>query len=97
MKLGPQQQAVYHYLKEHPASTIREIRDALHIMKPDMRISEINFAYRQAGHNEDLIINVGKNKYREVLKSLRKPLTKFTSQVEIINGVAVERRVEVPA
>lgn len=76
MRLSGQRKIVYDYIKEHHGSTIREIRDATNVMKPDMRISEINFQHREE-KGEDLIINVGKNRSREVLKALKQPLTRF--------------------
>lgn len=58
MNLSRQQRIVYDYLKEHPCSTIREIRDATRVQKPCMRLAEM----------ERLGVKVerhGRNKYRE--------------------------------
>lgn len=74
--LTRQKKAVYEYLKVHGPATIREIRDATRAMKCDMRISEINYAYRQE-HGKDLIVNVGKNKYNEVIKGIAETIKKY--------------------
>jgi hypothetical protein len=83
MKLKPQQQKVYDFLKRHPGSTIREIRDATRVMKPDMRIAEMNFASRNE-MGEELVVNTGRNRSREVLKSIREPLRERQQVVEYL-------------
>ena len=103
MKLNRQQKAVYDFILAHPACTVQQIREATLQRKPDMRISEINYSY-QLEHEKgipnlkddakNLIVNVGRNKYREVLKSVRAPLTRTVSKVEIVDGIAVEKRVQ---
>jgi hypothetical protein len=70
-----QQQKVLEYITAHPNKTIREIRNATKVMKPCMRISEINYAWRERnGHphseGKQLIITAGRNKHREALKTL---------------------------
>ena len=75
MKLSPQQQGVFNYIKSHPNTTIREIRDALKVMKPCMRCSEINYLWRQEqgiphSNRQNLIITSGRNKSHEALKTL---------------------------
>jgi hypothetical protein len=76
--LNRQQRLVFDFIKANPGKTIREIREATRAQKADMRISEINFRYKQmTGTKEDLIINVGKNKYGEVFKAVREGETAF--------------------
>lgn len=91
MKLSRQQKQVYDFLKERGTATIREIRNGTvpPVMKPDMRISEMNLAYRKE-KGTDLIMNAGRNKSREVLKTIARPMTKRVSHVEIVDGVAYE-------
>ena len=79
MKLTGQRLRVYEYIRDNPAVTIREIRDALQVMKPDMRCSEINFAHRKE-HGEDLIVNCGKTRSGEVKKMIRQPLTRVVQE-----------------
>ena len=88
MKLNPQQKAVYDYLKERDA-TIVELRNALFIAKPCMRISEINRKYPKT------IVTKYKKNNGEHVKGITTPLTKKVSQIEIVNGVAVETMKEV--
>ena len=76
-KLANQQKQVYDFIKAHPHTTIREIRNATNIMKPCMRISEINWLWREQNgidHSTDLqhIVTVGRNSYREALKAIAK-------------------------
>lgn len=66
---------VLDYLAAHPNRTIMQIRNATKIRKPCMRISEINYQWReQNGHphseGKNLIITAGRNKYREALKAI---------------------------
>ena len=75
MKLALQQQAVFNYIKSHPNTTIRQIRDALNVMKPCMRISEINYLWREENGipnstKQNLIVTSGRNKSHEALKTL---------------------------
>ena len=79
MKMSPQQERVYRYLKEHPSSTTAEIDNALCIRRTSMRISEINFAHRKE-HGEDLIVNCGKTRSGEVKKMIRRPLTRVVEE-----------------
>lgn len=76
-KLANQQKQVYAFIKAHPHTTIREIRNATNIMKPCMRISEINWLWREQNgidHSTELqhIVTVGRNGYREALKAIAK-------------------------
>lgn len=76
-KLANQQKTVFDYVKAHPHTTIREIRNATNIMKPCMRISEINWLWREQNgidHSTglDFIVTVGRNQYREALKAIAK-------------------------
>lgn len=71
MKLNGQHKQVYDYLKANGRATIREIRDNTFpsVQKPCMRISEINRrSQEELGYN--LIGNAGKNKSREVIKTI---------------------------
>lgn len=74
MKLNGQHKQVYDYLKTHGRATIREIRDNTFpsVQKPCMRISEINRMYKDfTGDKEaEMIGNAGKNKSREVIKTI---------------------------
>ena len=75
MKLAQQQEAVFNYIKSHPNTTIRQIRNALNVMKPCMRISEINYLWRQENNvphstKQNLIITSGRNQSHEALKAL---------------------------
>jgi hypothetical protein len=89
MKLTGQRKAIYDYLTEHGEATIVELREALYIAKPCMRISEINRLY------PNLIVTLRKKPNGEHVKGLAKRITKQVSQVTIENGVAVERLIEV--
>ena len=95
MKLNPQQQRIYDYLVQHGEATIVQLRNALFIAKPDMRISEMNRAY-QLEHGEDLIVTVRKKENGEHVKNLKNILTKKVSRVEIVDGVAYEKWETVP-
>src|SRR3990167_2217491 len=79
MTLTGQRKRVYEYIRDNPAVTIREIREATNAQKCDMRISEINFAHRKE-HGEDLIVNCGKTRSGEVKKMIRKPLTRVIKE-----------------
>lgn len=87
MKLSKAQQAIYNLLKERGEATIVEMREALKQSKPDMRISEINHAYK-AEHGTDLIVTLRKKPNGEHIKGLARPLTKKQQCVEIRDGVA---------
>ena len=78
-KLANQQKQVYDFIKAHPHTTIREIRNGTFpsVQKPCMRISEINWLWREQNgidHSIDLqhIVTVGRNGYREALKAIAK-------------------------
>jgi hypothetical protein len=86
--LTGQRKSVYEYIRDNPACTVEAVRRATNATKADMRISEINFEYRKE-HGEDLIVNVGKNQYRQVLKSVKTPITKQIQHIEIVNNIAV--------
>ena len=88
MNLNPQQKAVYNHLVEHGEATIVELRNALFIAKPCMRISEINQAYNEK-HGEDLIVTVRKKPNGEHVKGLARRLTKRVQHVEVKDGVAI--------
>lgn len=87
MKLNPQQQKIYDYLRDHGEATIVQLRNALFIAKPDMRISEINHAYREE-HGTDLIVTVKKKENGEHVKGLAGRLTKKVQRVEVRDNVA---------
>ncbi len=75
--LAGQWKLVYDYVKKHPHTTIREIRDATRAQKACMRISEINHIWREQNgidHSTGLkhVITVGRNKYNEALKAIAK-------------------------
>jgi hypothetical protein len=75
MNLTHQRLRVFEYIKAHPNTTIREIRDALNIQKPCMRISEINYAWREEqgiphSTGTNLIVTSGRNGSREALKAI---------------------------
>lgn len=75
MILAPQQEKVFNYIIKHPNQTIREIRNATNVMKPCMRISEINYLWREMNKipksdKRQLIITSGRNQYRETLKTI---------------------------
>jgi hypothetical protein len=103
MKLHGQQKTVFEYIQAHPRTTIREIREATGIQKPDMRISEINFAYQKSlgvaapdlkDDSKNVIINLGRNGSREVLKSIHpayKPKPPVTYEYDPIRNVMVQR------
>lgn len=88
MKLSPAQKKIYDYLKEHGGATYRELNDNLYMRKSDMRISEINHAYREK-HGEDLIVTLRKKKNGEHVKGLKKRLTRTITKVNIetIDGI----------
>lgn len=76
-QLRGQQKTVYDYIKAHPHTTIREIRNANRIMKPCMRVSEINYLWREQNgidHSTglQLIVTVGRNDSKEALKAIAK-------------------------
>ena len=89
MKLNPQQKAVYDYLVSHGEATIVELRNALFIAKPCMRISEIN-RLSKAETGEDLIVTKYKKPNGEHVKGLTRRLTKQVSHISFIDGRAVE-------
>lgn len=94
MKLTGQHKQVYDYLKAHGKATIREIRNNTFpsVQKPCMRCSEINRrSVEELGY--ELIVNSGKNKSREVYKTIAKPLTKSvpTYHFDEERGVMVEK------
>jgi len=75
MKLAPQQQTVFDYVAANPHCTIEQIRQATKIRKPCMRISEINYQWREENgypHSEkkEIISTQGYNKYREAFKAI---------------------------
>ncbi len=75
MNLSAQRKRVFDYIKSHPNTTIREIRNTLNIMKPCMRISEINQLWREENGipnstKEGIIITSGRNHSREALKAI---------------------------
>lgn len=94
MHLNPQQKKIYEYLRDNGEATIVQLRNALFIAKPDMRLSEMNrMSKEECG--EDLIVTVRKKENGEHIKALKRQLTKQVSHFEIINNVAVERVEEV--
>lgn len=105
MHLSRQQKIVYEFIRDHQPCTVQAIRDGTLQRKPDMRISEINFAYQLSqdiehpdlkDESKNLIINQGRNKYREVFKVLRVPLTRKKSEVVERDGKFYEQVVELP-
>lgn len=75
MYLTGQKLRVFEYIKKHPNTTIREIREATKIQKPCMRISEINHDWREEQgipHSDgtNLIVTSGRNQYKEALKAI---------------------------
>jgi len=75
--LANQHAKVFAYVNKHPYTTIREIRNATNVQKPCMRISEINWIWREQNgidHSTKLKIidTFGRNKYREALKAIVK-------------------------
>jgi integrase len=81
MKLNPQQKAVYDYLVAHNEATIVELRNALFIAKPCMRISEIN-RLAKAETDKDLIVTKYKKANGEHVKALTRRLTKTLSSFQ---------------
>lgn len=94
MRLNPQQQKIYAYLRDNGEATIVQLRNALFIAKPDMRISEMNLMSRKES-GEDLIVTVRKKENKEHVKALKRVLTKKVSHFEIVDNVAVEHVEEV--
>lgn len=82
MHLNKQQKAIYEYLRDNGEATIVELRNALYIAKPDMRISEVNRMHQEA-HGEPLIITKYKKKNGEHVKTLAKPLTRTVTKVRL--------------
>lgn len=95
MKLNPQQQSIYNFLRDNGEATIVQLRNALFIAKPDMRISEMNHAYKEE-HGEDLIVTLRKKENGEHIKGLKHRLTKQVQHIEIVDNVAVRTFVTVP-
>lgn len=97
MRLSKSQQAIYSLLKQRGEATIVEMRAALKQSKPDMRISEINRAYK-AEHGTELIVTVRKKPNGEHVKGLATTLKKpsYSYYFDEERGVMVEQRTEVP-
>ena len=91
MNLTKQEQKVYDYLRKNPGSTTKDIQRDLGISCPSARITYM----RQKGVE---IRSIGQVKYpgsRAFEKYTVEPLTKRVSQIQIIDGRAVETFKEV--
>ena len=95
MKLNPQQQSIYNFLRDNGEATIVQLRNALFIAKPCMRVAEINRMYKKE-HGEDLIVTLRKKENGEHIKGLKHRLTKQVHHIEIVDNVAVRTFVTVP-
>jgi hypothetical protein len=90
MKFSPQQKRVFDFILAHKGTTIREIRNGTNppVMKPDMRISEMNFA------RPGLITTLGTNRSREKLYAIGiQPPTPSKVEIVVVDGLPVARRV----
>ena len=92
MKLTKQQKKVYDYILKNPGCTTHDIMRDTFVQCPSGRISEL----RNAGVK---IVSVGKKKFPGAnafeMYAVREPLMKTVSQIFLVDGVAVERRVQV--
>ena len=95
MRLTPAQKQIYNYLKERGGATYRELNDNLYMRKSDMRIAEMNRAYRET-HGEDLIVTKRKKPNGEHIKGLKQPLTKKKQVVEYVGDSVRVEYVDVP-
>lgn len=75
-----QQRAVYEYFRDNPGMTVREASRTLCIDKVSARLSEL----KRLGVHFDK----KRNKSREMMYTLKKPLQKREQIVEIKDGVA---------
>lgn len=91
MKLAGQRKQVYDIIKENPGITVREIHRMAYpgIDKVSARLSEIEAAGVQ-------IERLGRNKHREMMYAVGKPLTKKQQVVEVKDGVAHVTYIDVP-
>ena len=93
MKLTRQEQKVYDYILAHRGCTTHDIQRDLFIECPSARITGL----RTKGVD---VQSIGQKKYPHSrpfeMYAIGRPLTKMVSQVEIVDGVARERWVELP-
>jgi hypothetical protein len=93
MKLTRQEQKVYDYILAHRGCTTHHIQRDLFIECPSARITGL----RTKGVD---VQSIGQKKYPHSrpfeMYAIGRPLTKMVSQVEIVDGVARERWVELP-
>lgn len=93
MKLTPQELNVYRYILYHYGCTTHDITRDTFVQCPSGRITDL----RKKGVDIRII---GQLKYPGSKAFMRyaigEPLTRTISKVELVGGVAVERRVQVP-
>jgi hypothetical protein len=92
-KLTSQEQKVYAYILAHPGCTSHDITRDTFIQKPCARIVGLE--------SKGVVVSrIGQRKYEGSRAfecyAIGKPLTRFVSQVEVRDGVAIETRVEEP-
>ncbi len=89
-KLTKQQKQVYDYLQANEGATVREIHRGTYpcVDKVSARLSELGKIVE--------IEKLGRNKHREMMYRIAKPLTKKKQHVKIGDGVAKVWYEEVP-
>jgi len=93
MTLTPQELKVYRYILAHPGATSHDITRDTFVQKPCARISDL----RAKGVD---IKSIGQKKYPGTRAferyAIGEPMMHTVSRVEVVDGVAIERRVAVP-